>query len=116
MIHELIDYLNKEDKGRYISSIHNRSYTYALSRVGIVRDTGKWISLTDLNNEGKGYFFHSGCNRCKMQLESSWLLCKGCQYFEANWDLPNLNTSEAKESKLDKLLKQIKDLLDEQPS
>lgn len=34
--------------------------------------------------------FHGGCLGCKSQRIHSINRCKGCRYFKANWDSPNL--------------------------
>jgi len=31
--------------------------------------------------------FHGGCHECRQPLS----ICKGCQYYKADWTLPNLN-------------------------
>jgi hypothetical protein len=37
-------------------------------------------------------YFHGGCLGCtQQQVQKSYTFCQGCQYFDANWDLPNLN-------------------------
>jgi len=35
--------------------------------------------------------FHGGCHGCTMQAKKGLGYCTGCQYFECNWELPNLN-------------------------
>lgn len=36
--------------------------------------------------------FHGGCLGCDSQHLYGKKRCVGCQYFECNWDLPNLST------------------------
>lgn len=43
--------------------------------------------------------FHGGCNLCESQKLHGLARCTGCQYFEANWDLPDLNTNHAEKNK-----------------
>ena len=43
-----------------------------------------------LNNNPK-YVFHGGCLGCSMQEQHGLGYCTGCQYFELNMSLPNLN-------------------------
>jgi hypothetical protein len=35
--------------------------------------------------------FHGGCHDCTMQDKNGLGYCVECMYFEANWDLPDLN-------------------------
>ena len=35
--------------------------------------------------------FHGGCLRCKSQEKHGIRRCLGCQYFEADWDKPDLS-------------------------
>lgn len=39
------------------------------------------------------YLFHGGCHGCSRQSNESEGIefCIRCQYFDANWNLPNLN-------------------------
>jgi len=39
------------------------------------------------------YRFHGGCEGCSRQKELGVDRCVECQFFDANWDLPNLNNS-----------------------
>ena len=39
--------------------------------------------------------FHDGCTDCTQSLD----ICIGCQYFETNWNLPDLNPVHIKEEK-----------------
>lgn len=43
--------------------------------------------------------FHGGCLDCNSQEIYGKHRCTGCQYFEANWQLPNLSTGHAEEEK-----------------
>jgi len=48
--------------------------------------------------------FHGGCHDCTMQDKLGMGYCVGCQYFNADWKLPDLNDSHIKkEKKLNKL-------------
>jgi len=38
-------------------------------------------------DDGNGFMFHGGCMGCTNDIS----VCPGCQYMEANWDLPDLN-------------------------
>lgn len=38
--------------------------------------------------------FHGGCVTCQSQEIFGKARCVGCQYFEADWRLPNLNTQD----------------------
>ena len=36
--------------------------------------------------------FHGGCHGCtRQEISGSYDVCKGCQYLNADWSLPNLN-------------------------
>lgn len=37
------------------------------------------------------HIFHGGCHNCTQQEINGVDFCIKCQYFNANWDLPNLN-------------------------
>jgi len=37
--------------------------------------------------------FHGGCKGCTMQDKKGISYCVGCQYFDTDWSLPNLNDS-----------------------
>lgn len=58
--------------------------------------------------------FHGGCHGCTMQEIKGIGGCVGCQYFEGDWSLPNLNDEYSREKKkLDEIreyAKLIKDL------
>lgn len=41
------------------------------------------------------YHFHGGCEGCTNPLR----MCPGCQYMEANWDLPDLNPVHVEQAK-----------------
>jgi hypothetical protein len=41
--------------------------------------------------------FHGGCHGCNMQSKVGIKGCVGCQYFEGDWNLPNLNDEHAKQ-------------------
>lgn len=41
--------------------------------------------------------FHGGCHGCTMQQKKGLGYCVQCQYFDANWDLPDLNNEHARE-------------------
>tara|TARA_R110000868_G_scaffold76573_6_gene220166 strand:- start:4401 stop:4826 length:426 start_codon:yes stop_codon:yes gene_type:complete len=43
--------------------------------------------------------FHGGCNGCTMQTKQGIVGCVGCQFFEGNWGLPDLNDSHADEER-----------------
>lgn len=36
--------------------------------------------------------FHGGCHHCTVQKTFGLKRCPKCRYFEANWDLPDLNS------------------------
>lgn len=42
--------------------------------------------------------FHGGCIGCLTQAKIGVLGCKKCQYFEANWELPDLSTRNKTEA------------------
>lgn len=43
--------------------------------------------------------FHGGCHSCKNQnILTGTLVCRGCQYRNADWDKPNLNTEDIKDT------------------
>lgn len=41
--------------------------------------------------------FHGGCHGCTMQEKNGLVFCTGCQYFEGNWKLPDLNDNTKRE-------------------
>jgi NAD-dependent DNA ligase len=43
------------------------------------------------------YIFHGGCLGCKMQKKRGVRYCVNCKYFDANWDLPDLNKDRVRE-------------------
>ena len=43
--------------------------------------------------------FHGGCVDCTMQDKKGIGYCVGCQYFNCDWSLPNLNNKDRKEKK-----------------
>ena len=51
--------------------------------------------------------FHGGCSGCKQQETHPTDFCMGCQYFAADWTLPNLNNRDKTDEEVerDRLLK-----------
>ena len=43
--------------------------------------------------------FHGECHGCTMQDKKGLGYCVGCQFFDTNWDLPNLNDEHARNEK-----------------
>ena len=41
--------------------------------------------------------FHGGCLGCTRQLTKPLTFCVGCQYFDAEWDLPSLSNGYSSE-------------------
>jgi len=39
----------------------------------------------------KMYVFHGGCHGCTQQERNGVEFCVGCQFFDTDWGLPNLN-------------------------
>ena len=53
--------------------------------------------------------FHGGCLGCKSQELYGKKRCTGCQYFEANWNLPDLSTcNNEREEELAKIREEFK--------
>ena len=53
-----------------------------------------------LDNEGyPRYRLHGGCYGCTQQDIHGVGFCIGCQYFDADWNLPNLNNEPPNETK-----------------
>jgi hypothetical protein len=48
-----------------------------------------WFNGTAPEIQAAKPLFHGGCHGCQQPLGE----CPGCQYFEADWSLPNLNSS-----------------------
>lgn len=46
----------------------------------------------------KTEMFHGGCHRCSMQEKNGVEYCVGCQFFDADWNLPDLNDARIAES------------------
>ncbi len=44
------------------------------------------------------YLFHGGCHGCTQQESKGIDFCIGCQYFDADWNLPDLNNREPTET------------------
>lgn len=44
--------------------------------------------------------FHGGCEECTQQEQNGVRFCKGCQYFAADWQLPNLNNRPSTKAEL----------------
>ena len=44
--------------------------------------------------------FHGGCRGCSQQAIHGVDFCYNCQYFEANWEKPNLNNRPPSEAEL----------------
>ena len=46
--------------------------------------------------------FHGGCHGCTQQIEQQEgpFFCRKCQYFDANWTLPNLNNRPPTEAEI----------------
>ncbi len=55
--------------------------------------------------------FHGGCIDCTMQDSKGLGYCVGCCYFDANWNLPNLNDSAQKElSRIEKVKEKAREI------
>jgi len=49
-------------------------------------------NITQINKSKKQMIFHGGCHGCTQQSGPTGTeICKGCQYLNANWSLPDLN-------------------------
>lgn len=44
--------------------------------------------------------FHGGCHECTLQEERGTDDCRKCQYFDADWSLPNLNNKDKTQADL----------------
>jgi len=54
------------------------------------------------NAEWPKYIFHGGCLGCTQQKDTrSFDTCRGCQYYEADWDLPNCNNHPSEKLRRD---------------
>lgn len=51
-------------------------------------------------NIPKIILFHGGCHDCTRQIEDGIDFCRKCQYFDADWDLPNYNNRPMCEAEL----------------
>jgi hypothetical protein len=49
--------------------------------------------------------FHGGCHGCTMQTKKGISYCVGCQYFDADWSLPDLNDEHKREEKRINIIK-----------
>jgi hypothetical protein len=45
----------------------------------------------------KRHIFHGGCHGCTVQFREGVEVCPRCQYFDADWDLPNLFSDKKEE-------------------
>jgi hypothetical protein len=52
--------------------------------------------------------FHGGCLSCKSQQLKGIDRCVGCQYFDANWNLPDLSITDASEADLKRIELKVK--------
>ena len=43
-----------------------------------------------------GILYHGGCIGCPQHINSNQRECSGCQYHDANWELPNLSKETKK--------------------
>ncbi len=50
------------------------------------------------------YIFHGGCHGCTRQWheEEGTMFCVKCQYFDANWKLPDLNNRPKTDSEIER--------------
>lgn len=64
-------------------------------------------SILENKETEKLHLFHGGCHGCTQQKEHGPEFCVKCQYFDANWELPNLNNRPPTETEL--LKKRIKE-------
>lgn len=66
------------------------------------------MSETTKENEIEIVVFHGGCIGCTQQaIQPKGVdYCIGCQYFDADWKLPNLNNKEPSEA--DKTRRELK--------
>ena len=62
-------------------------------------------------NKEASIIFHGSCLGCLKQVEHGLIYCRGCQYYDAIWTLPDLSTK--KESKKDKLKNKLKEIISE---
>ena len=58
--------------------------------------------------------FHGGCIGCRTQKKKGVDNCRLCQYFDADWSLPDL--SDRPKSKADEIRDQIKEKYGMQPN
>jgi hypothetical protein len=54
--------------------------------------------------------FHGGCHGCTQQTKHGIDFCYDCQYFEADWDKPDLNNRPPTEAEIKR--KEVKARLD----
>ena len=59
-----------------------------LTQLELLYEYSKRIHLKDLFS--KTIIFHGGCHDCSSQKLYTIDRCEGCQYFNANWNLPDL--------------------------
>lgn len=53
------------------------------------------------------HIFHGGCHGCTMQQEKGLGYCTGCMYFEANWNLPDLNDEHKRRDKQEEAIRNV---------
>ena len=53
------------------------------------------------------HIFHGGCRGCTMQQKEGLGYCTGCQYFEADWSLPDLNDEHQRRDKHEEGIRNI---------
>lgn len=57
-----------------------------------IRSNQETLKETPLKSTRTGcLIFHGGCLECVSQKFDQLERCKGCQYFKADWDLPDLS-------------------------
>lgn len=59
----------------------------------MIRRNGQLVSEEELIeiNQNNQTIFHGGCIGCTQQQINGVEFCKGCQYYQADWNLPDLS-------------------------
>ena len=65
------------------------------------------MGIEERDNYGQ-IIFHGGCLGCSRQLVEGVEDCRRCQYFDTDWDLPDLSVKELSEAEQIKLEIKIK--------
>ena len=81
----------------YLPRLSNGKYNYeTYKRLDTIHTRLRFVRLI-LTGSREIPFFHGGCHYCTVPYNHGVAKCPSCQYFLANWDLPDLNPTHDKD-------------------